>query len=162
MPATCFQLSALLCGKTQMEEADVRATGHLIGSSAYIPHRQMTAFIVVVPTLDIATVGERMPVLSAIAAGTDRVTARSYCAHAHGRGNKVTVKTGQRISSSISRLMNRVTVVLPHKNKFGESYRRAYEEKRMAVTSGQSTAYGPRSTAVGCQLPGRESPVGLK
>jgi plastocyanin len=90
-------------------------------------HPQMTAFIVVVPTPYIATVGEDGRYSLELPPGTYRVTARSD--RATPTAVEVTVKTGNESVPDITLDESRY-VSVPHKNKFGQDYpASAYEKK---------------------------------
>lgn len=90
-------------------------------------HPQMTAFIVVVPTPYIATVGNDGRYSLELPAGTYRVTARSD--RAAPTTVELTVKTGNEAAPDI-KLDESQFVSVPHKNKFGQDYpASAYEKK---------------------------------
>jgi plastocyanin len=90
-------------------------------------HPQMTAFIVVVATPYIATVGEEGRYSLELPPGTYRVTARSD--RATPTAVEVTVKTGNESVPDITLDESRY-VSVPHKNKFGQEYpASAYEKK---------------------------------
>jgi plastocyanin len=90
-------------------------------------HPQMTAFIVVVPTPYVATVGNDGRYSLELPAGTYRVTARSD--RATPTTVALTVKTGNESVPDI-KLDESQFVSVPHKNKFGQDYpASAYEKK---------------------------------
>jgi plastocyanin len=90
-------------------------------------HPQMTAFIVVVPTPYVATVGADGRYSLELPPGTYRVTARSD--RASPATVEVAVKTGNEAVPDLT-LDESQFVSVPHKNKFGQDYpASAYEKK---------------------------------